>query len=108
VDYTFMHFDSEERLMERVAYPDLDAHKEVHLRFKERVKAIHQQFLEKPGALKAEEVLALVQDWFAHHILGEDMRFKPWVLVAMLNEEQAGSKGWPVIDALAEWVTRQQ
>jgi len=81
VDYTFMHFDSEERLMERAGYPDLEAHQEVHLRFKERVKAIHQQFLENPNAFKAEEVLALVQDWFAHHILGEDMRFKPWVLV---------------------------
>jgi hemerythrin-like metal-binding protein len=81
VDYTFMHFASEERLMERAAYPDLEAHREVHLRFRERVQAIHQQFQENPGALKAEEVLALVQDWFAHHILGEDLRFKPWVLV---------------------------
>jgi serine-type D-Ala-D-Ala carboxypeptidase/endopeptidase (penicillin-binding protein 4) len=36
-----------------------------------------------------------------------DAGHQPWVLVAMLNEEQAGSKGWPVIDALAEWVTRQ-
>lgn len=81
VDYTFMHFDSEERLMERAGYPDLEAHREVHARFKERVKTIHQQFLENPDSLRAEEVLALVQEWFAHHILGEDLRFKPWVLV---------------------------
>jgi hemerythrin len=81
VDYTFMHFDSEERLMEKAHYPDLEAHREVHARFKDRVNAIHRQYQENPEALEAEEVLALVQDWFAHHILGEDMRFKPWVLV---------------------------
>ncbi len=80
VDYTFMHFDSEERLMERAAYPDLAAHREIHARFRERVEAVHRQFQENPSTFRAEEVLSLVQDWFAHHILGEDMRFKPWVL----------------------------
>ncbi len=79
VDYTFMHFDSEERLMEKAGYPDLEAHCETHQRFKEKVKAIQQEFLAHPDAVKAEEVLSLVQDWFAHHILGEDMRYKPWV-----------------------------
>ena len=79
VDYTFMHFDSEERLMERAHYPDLEAHREAHVRFKEQVKAIQQEYLDHPNSMKAEEVLSLVQDWFAHHILGEDLRFKPWM-----------------------------
>lgn len=79
VDYTFMHFDSEERMMERANYPDLEEHCQAHIRFKEQVKAIQQDFQTHPDAVKAEEVLSLVQDWFAHHILGEDMRYKPWV-----------------------------
>jgi len=79
VDYTFMHFDSEERMMEKAGYPDLEAHRETHERFKERVKAIQKEYQEHPESMKAEEVLSLVQDWFAHHILGEDMRYKPWV-----------------------------
>lgn len=81
VDYTFMHFDSEERMMEKAGYPDLEAHREVHERFKERVRAIQKEYLEHPDSVKAEEVFSLVQDWFAHHILGEDMRYKPWVKV---------------------------
>ncbi|MCE1230217.1 MAG: hemerythrin family protein [Firmicutes bacterium] len=79
VDYTFMHFDSEERMMEKAGYPDLEAHKQVHQHFRDQVKAIHQSYLENPDRMKAEEVLALVQEWFAHHILGEDMRYKPWL-----------------------------
>ncbi|MBK8794380.1 MAG: hemerythrin family protein [Holophaga sp.] len=79
VDYTFMHFDSEERMMERANYPEFEEHCAAHVRFKEQVKAIQQEYLAHPDAVKAEEVLSLVQDWFAHHILGEDMRYKPWV-----------------------------
>lgn len=79
VDYTFMHFDSEERLLEEVGYPDLEAHKQAHLEFRERMLAIQHAYRANPSAVSAEELLALVQDWFAHHILGEDMRFKACV-----------------------------
>ena len=30
----------------------------------------------EPGSVTAEELLYLIQDWFAHHILGTDMEFK--------------------------------
>lgn len=76
VDYTFMHFDSEERLMEKAGYGDLDHHSDVHRFFRDKVQAIHRQYKENPDSVRAEEVLSLVQDWFAHHILGEDLKFK--------------------------------
>ncbi len=76
VDYTFMHFDSEERLMEKAGYADLEAHRAAHQRFKDQVNAVHRRYAENPDGVRAEEVLSLVQDWFAHHILGEDLRFK--------------------------------
>ncbi len=80
VDYTFMHFDSEERLMEKAGYADLEAHRAAHQRFREQVNAIHERYRENPDDVKAEEVLSLVQDWFAHHILGEDLRFRGHLL----------------------------
>jgi len=79
VDYTFMHFDSEERLMEKGNYPDLEEHRQAHQGFRDKVQTIHRQYLESPDAVRAEEVLSLVQEWFAHHILGEDMKFKPYL-----------------------------
>jgi len=36
-----------------------------------------------------------------------DRRGRTWVLVAFLNDEQAGRRGRPVLDALADWVARQ-
>lgn len=76
VDYTFMHFDSEERLMEKAGYGDLDHHRDVHRFFRDKVQAIYRQYKESPDSVRAEEVLSLVQDWFAHHILGEDLKFR--------------------------------
>jgi hemerythrin len=29
--------------------------------------------------VKADELLCLIQDWFANHILGTDMEFKPYI-----------------------------
>jgi hemerythrin len=79
VDYTLMHFDSEEKLMEKVGYPDLEPHKEQHHLFREKMVELQKRYLRDPGAVKAEEVLYLIQDWFSHHILGTDMEFKPYV-----------------------------
>jgi D-alanyl-D-alanine carboxypeptidase/D-alanyl-D-alanine-endopeptidase (penicillin-binding protein 4) len=36
-----------------------------------------------------------------------DSQDRPWVVVAMLNDELASAKGRPVIDALVDWVARQ-
>ena len=79
VDYTLMHFDSEEKLMEKVAYPDLEPHKEQHRQFREKMLDLQRRFRAGDGAVSAEEVLYLIQDWFSHHILGTDMEFKPYV-----------------------------
>lgn len=37
----------------------------------------------------------------------QDSRNKPWVLVAIINDEQAPAKGRPVLDAAVEWISRQ-
>lgn len=79
VDYTFMHFQSEERLMEKAGYPDLEAHSHAHEAFRQRVLALHASYQDQADAVSAEEVLRLVQEWFAHHILGEDLRFRPFL-----------------------------
>ena len=76
VDYTFMHFDSEERVMAQAGYADLEAHRASHQHFRDQVNAIHRRYVDNPEGVQAEEVLSLVQDWFAHHILGEDLRFR--------------------------------
>ena len=79
VDYTLMHFESEEKLMERSGYPDTDSHREAHRLFREKMLDLQRRYAQDPDALKADELLCLVQDWFANHILGADMDFRPYV-----------------------------
>ena len=79
VDYTLMHFESEEKLMQNAGYPDLEAHKEQHNLFREKMLDLQKRYREDNKAVSAEEVLYLIQDWFTHHILGTDMEFKPYL-----------------------------
>jgi hemerythrin len=79
VDYTLMHFDSEEKLMEKVGYPDLEAHKLQHAAFRNQMRELHERYKANAAAVGAEEVLVLVQNWFSSHILGTDIEFKPYV-----------------------------
>jgi hemerythrin len=79
VDYTIMHFESEERLMEKASYPDFEAHRETHHVFRDKMLDLQRRYRLDPGAVKADELLCLIQDWFANHILGMDMEFKPYI-----------------------------
>jgi hemerythrin-like metal-binding protein len=79
VDYTLMHFDSEERLMEAAAYPDFEAHKAVHQAFRDKMLELQERHQRNADAVGAEEVLFLIQKWFSEHILHTDMEFKPYL-----------------------------
>jgi hemerythrin-like metal-binding protein len=65
--------------MERVAYPDFEAHQATHVAFRDKMLDLQRRYRLDPGAVKADELLCLIQDWFANHILGTDMEFKPYV-----------------------------
>jgi hemerythrin len=79
VDYTLMHFESEEKLMQKAGYPDFEAHQQTHQVFRDKMVDLQRRYRLDPGAVKADELLCLVQDWFANHILGMDMEFKPFL-----------------------------
>lgn len=78
-NYAGMHFESEERLMEQVGYPDLETHREQHRLFKEQLTLIQQAYQATPSTALAEKLLALSQEWLKEHILTEDMRYKDYV-----------------------------
>jgi hemerythrin len=79
LNYAGMHFDSEEQLMREVAYPELEAHQELHRTFKERLKVLQDRYLALPSSGTAQELLALSEAWLREHILGEDMKYKPFL-----------------------------
>jgi hemerythrin len=79
VNYASMHFDSEEQLMQEIAYPELAAHKELHRAFKELLCALQDRYFTHPSPAAAEELLTLSQAWLTQHILGEDMKYKGYL-----------------------------
>lgn len=74
VDYTIVHFTSEEELMLKYQVPGFEAHKNAHMAFVERVLA-DQAKLQK-GELKLNTaIVKFLKEWLIEHIIGEDKKY---------------------------------
>jgi hemerythrin len=77
--YTQTHFRREEKLMELGNYPGLDAHRRAHRKFTGRVAEVAARFRATPKAFHVHEIYQMLADWLVDHVLGEDMKIKPYV-----------------------------
>lgn len=77
--YTETHFAREEMLMRLSGYPDLAAHAKRHVKMKQQVAEWVARFAGAPERFDVEAFASFVNDWLVMHILGEDMKIKPWV-----------------------------
>lgn len=77
-DYVRVHFDTEEKLMERINYPRIEDHKTQHRAFQMKTAA-----LIRSASLNAESVpvvlLNYLRNWLTQHILKADMEFKAYL-----------------------------
>lgn len=80
LDYGAMHFSTEEDLLAKADYPDLEAHREAHAQFKARLTAILEQIDSAPETLDLTQVGDMARTWLRDHILDEDMKFKDCLL----------------------------
>lgn len=73
-DYTRLHFKTEERLMERLGFPDLQHHRKSHHHlFDEVTRLVFRS--QTHGVVIHTDVLPLLQTWLLGHILEEDRAF---------------------------------
>lgn len=72
--YTKYHFHSEEALFKMYAYPQTVKHKEIHLRFTEKIKHYLQDFRDKPNG-SLDEPLDFLVSWIINHIQGDDKKY---------------------------------
>jgi len=72
-EYTVYHFQTEETLMERSAYPSLRAHKKEHDEFVAKVTDVKDRF-ESGKLILTVEVTNFLKKWLREHILGVDKR----------------------------------
>src|SRR5579863_8830161 len=77
--YTCNHHASEESLMAKVDYPELQQHRTLH-RELQQVLETHLARLERGESAISLEFLLFVRDWLANHILKMDRAYVPWIL----------------------------
>ena len=73
VAYTVLHFEQEEQVMERSAYPEFIQHKAQHDALRKRVAELKQRF-EAGETQIGDDLLALFRDWLTGHIQRFDKR----------------------------------
>jgi hemerythrin len=71
--YSIEHFQTEERFMRSMNYPDLDSHRIEHGRLVSQLQAL--QVKHDKGYLVTAEVALFVADWLKHHIQEADMGY---------------------------------
>jgi len=77
--YAHFHFDEEEKLMAEAGYPELDAHREEHQAFREKMTEFQQ--LSHTAELKDlfSESLSYLFDYLVRHVQQEDRRYVPYL-----------------------------
>lgn len=75
--YSLEHFKTEENLMREHGYPALEEHRQEHIAY--RKKAIDFSTATTLGVESVPQILVTyLLDWWTHHILEEDMKYKPF------------------------------
>jgi hemerythrin len=73
LDYTYYHFQEEEGLMARFAYPDIVQHQAQHEAFRTKVNVLLKQNKEHVGTVP-RELLMYLRDWLLNHIVQTDKK----------------------------------
>lgn len=73
-DYARRHFHVEEALMQSFDYPELDAHRNEHQEFIEKIVDISIGVARDPGI--HDKALDLLTEWLVTHLLQTDLRIR--------------------------------
>ncbi len=74
LDYTKVHFGTEEKYFDKFGYPESEAHIKEHNDFVKKVQEFQKQF-EEGKSLLSIEILNFLKDWLYHHIMGTDKKY---------------------------------
>ena len=78
VAYIEYHFAREERIMEVCGYPTATEHAAEHLRFAQNMRYNRDRYFRGEEAGVGRELLDYLKDWLTHHILIDDMAYRPY------------------------------
>ena len=79
VNYTGYHFGTEEKIMERIKYPDYAKHKREHKEFVKEVFTKVEEF--KAGKVHTPiNFVYFLRDWILHHVAVSDRRLGDYLV----------------------------
>jgi hemerythrin-like metal-binding protein len=84
VEYIGYHFGTEEKIMERINYPDFARHKKEHTDFVREVYTKVEEF-ESGKILAPLMFVYFLRDWVLHHIAVSDKRLGDYLLLLKRN-----------------------
>lgn len=73
--YTRYHFEEEERMMERVGYPTLDAHRQLHREFVQQIQACEADLQRGATRVATLKLLNTASKWLRDHIMNVDQGY---------------------------------
>lgn len=76
MQYTAVHFQTEEAILEDAAYPDLKNHSVLHKTLLERTRKLS---IDTSRNKDPRTVLRFLKEWWLGHIGTEDMKYVPYV-----------------------------
>ena len=76
IDYTILHFTTEEKLMQQFSYIGFVEHKRIHDDLIAEAMELQEKFSQGKIVL-SEEVSVFLTDWLTDHILDTDKKYGP-------------------------------
>jgi hemerythrin-like metal-binding protein len=77
INYAREHFTTEETLMEKYGYPEIEPHKKEHDYFINTTAELAIGFMDNKNTT-AGEIAEFLILWLSNHILKSDMKYKPF------------------------------
>ena len=78
IEFTRMHFWSEEQLMERFNFPGLDEHRADHKRLLTQIEDSARKLLHGE-TVHMRPLLGFLRDGYQEHLEGPDQEYGPWL-----------------------------
>ena len=79
-DYSKMFFSTEEKILRRKKYPDLDSHSKAHRQFIKNAIALRREMAEEVTTQSFDAVFEL-RDWLIEHIETSDALYVPFLRI---------------------------
>ncbi len=74
INYSFVHFTTEEKYFIRFRYPETEKHQRAHSGFVDKVTEFKEAYYDGSATL-SDDLLDFLKDWLLNHIKGEDRKY---------------------------------